>query len=157
MRLADRLPVAVLSLGVALALVCWVTIEWEYPYCHDPNPEDGPAVGVVGVPLPYAAYSGCCSLTYLFAPHLFAIDVGLVAAAVWVWLHCLGVRGRSLWSRRLAASIGTVLVTLHAALVTLFLAWGVYWPRASIANYTFTYAELRPLRLGTRWPSRCEP
>src|SRR5688572_28118205 len=69
----------------ALVLATWldllVTIEWSYPYCM--QPADGPAYPAVGFPLPYAAASHVSSLEFLLMPHVFALNLLLIGAALY--------------------------------------------------------------------------
>lgn len=51
----------------------FLSLEWSYPYCN--NPDSGPAYAAFGLPLPYTQFSGVSSMEYLFMPLAYIINV----------------------------------------------------------------------------------
>ena len=79
MKLLVRHAPLLLAVGLAGSMELFLTLEWSFPYCNDP--QDGPASGVFGFPFPYVRWGGFSSLIYVFMPHLYAVNL-LVRSAL---------------------------------------------------------------------------
>jgi hypothetical protein len=140
-----------LSLVAALILAAWldllVTVEWSYPYCMQPS--DGSAYPATGFPLPYAVASQASSLEFLFMPHVLALNLLLIGAAVYPLVRFLNravVTGSTL--RRLK------LVSLVVLGVGIFVirGWSLAFahPVLSIGDGSYlVYGDLRPVGITT--------
>lgn len=139
------------EVAAALVLAAWfdllVTIEWSYPYCAQPS--DGPAYPAVGFPLPYAVASHVSSLKFILMPHVLALNLLLIGAALYPLAHSLNraISGNAAL-RRLAL---VVLVVLGVGIVairvpSLTLGHSV----SSIGNGPYlVYGDLRPVGIAS--------
>ena len=149
-------PLVLLCLGAASWLVSFGVIEWSFPYCS--SQADGPATAVFGFPLPFMRMSPVTSVTILFAPHGYLLDVVLVGGA----LLALGNVARA---RRLSMKARSFLGGLGAALLVMQMLWhGVLWaqgielPVISIAMKPYdSYSEFRPVRFDSWGRLWCTP
>lgn len=132
-------------------------IEWSFPYCS--SQADGPATAVFGFPLPFMRMSPVTSVTILFAPHGYLLDVVLVGSALLALGNIARARLPSMKARPF------LLGGLGAALLVMQLLWhGVLWARGielpvtSIAMKPYdSYSEFRPVRLDSWGRLRCTP
>ena len=146
-----------LCLGAASWFVSFGVIEWSFPYCS--SQADGPATAVFGFPLPFMRMSPVTSVTILFAPHGYLLDVVLVGSALLALGNIVRARLPSMKARPF------LLGGLGAALLVMQLLWhGVLWARGielpvtSIAMKPYdSYSEFRPVRLDSWGRLRCTP
>jgi hypothetical protein len=133
-------------------------MEWSFPYCS--SLEDGPAPAVFGFPLPYHHPSMVTSLTDVFVPWLFALDLALVAAMC-VVLGSLSGRSAGRNRERLgraARAGGVLLLIVAAAIEVLELAGGARLPVASLGDGYLAASELRPIAVrALHRPRECSP
>lgn len=107
-----RRPVGVLAcsgdvllcLGAASWLVSFGLIEWSFPYCS--SQADGPATAVFGFPLPFMRMSLVTSVTILFAPHGYLLDVALVGGALLALGSIVCARPPSMRARSFLGGLG---------------------------------------------------
>jgi hypothetical protein len=135
----------------ALVLAAWldflITIEWSYPYCA--HQTDGPAYPAVGFPFPYATASPVSSMEVFLMPQVLALDLLLVAAALYPLMRALHralINGRVLSRTALAILVvlGIGIVALRG--VSLSLSYSV----ASIGDPNYMpYSDFRPV--GVTW------
>src|ERR1700722_1048879 len=123
-----RRPVGVLArgrdvllcLGAASWFVSFGVIEWSFPYCS--SQADGPATAVFGFPLPFMRMSPVTSVTILFAPHGYLLDVVLVGSVLLALGSVVRARLPAMKARPL------ILGGLGAALLVTQVLWhGVLW------------------------------
>jgi len=141
---------------VAIVIVCdaLFKLEWSYPMCNDPT--DGPAFAVFGFPLPSQRFAGN-SLEYATMPHVYALDLVLIALVVFPPVRWLLRRLARL--RVVAAAVagcGLAIASLSVAFLALVMY--VTWvPVRSISGDFFEdYRDLRPAGLG-HLHIRCSP
>ena len=141
--------------AIAIALTVYLftisAVEWSYPGCHDTW--GGLRRAAYGFPLPSWQFSGVSSLTYFFMPHILLLNLGVLAAPLYLFLRW-AFRRRPAASAWIAAP-GMVLL-LVAALSWAFLL-SMNWPVYSIA-YEGSYWDYRPIWFGRSAPGDdCTP
>jgi hypothetical protein len=135
------------EVAAALVLAAWldllVTIEWSYPYCTQPS--DGPAYPVVGLPLPYAVASHISSLEFILMPHVLALNLLLIGAALYPFAR--GVNRAISGSPALRRFALVVLVVLGVGIIAIRgLSLTLGHPVPSIGNSAYiVYSDLRPV------------
>ena len=135
------------EVAAALVVAAWldflITIEWSYPYCTQLS--DGPAYPAVGFPLPYAVASHVSSLEFMLMPHVLALNVLLMGAALYPLARSLNrATAGSPTSRRFALVVLIVLGVCIIAIRGLSLTLG--HPVSSIGNGAYlVYGDLRPV------------
>jgi hypothetical protein len=149
----------VLAFGLAMTIDRVATLEWSFPYCNDP--QDGPAAAVFGVPIPYQRWNGFSSLEYHFAPHLYVLNILLVALALFPALRHAMRRVAPLQSRlgdRVLRSAGVLLCLGNFAVTYVALAGGLWRPVLNIGHSPGrAYSEYRPVRLTSTRHYDCTP
>jgi hypothetical protein len=101
-------PRIIIALILALVIDWWVTIEWSWPDCGSGDRW----VAAYGLPLPYMRWGGASSMEYRWVPEIFALNIGLLSAGIFMALCWLP-------SFRLSGKVYGALITL-AALSALF-------------------------------------
>lgn len=139
---------ALFAAGVVMAVERFLTVEWTFPYCNDP--QDGPASAVFGAPIPYERFSGF-SLEYDFVPHFYVLNIIVLAGIALPVIHGTAAylaRGFSGGVYRLLAQCGLLLGAAVCARHALVLFLGLWHPVASIEHLPYdSYRELRPVRI----------
>ena len=136
-----------ISLVAALILAAWfdflVTLEWSYPYCMQAS--DGPAYPAAGFPFPYAVASQASSLEFLFMPHVLALNLLLIGAAVYPLVRFLSSAVVA-WPAQRRLKLG-VLVFLGASIFLIRgLSLTLGHPVLSIGDGSYlVYGDLRPV------------
>ena len=147
-RFSPRIASAMLAFGMAFLVEGLVTIDWSYPYCS--GPDSGPAWSVAGMPLPDMVYSGVSSLEYLFMPHVYALNLLLLAIPLYLacqrfFSHRLKFRAGAL------GAIAVITILLPAVLLSLSIYSRFLIPVSTIADGGFMrYGELRPVSFGLK-------
>ncbi len=148
----------ILAVCVAVLVDYLVTIEWSFPYCNDP--QDGPSSAVFGLPLPYERWNMVSSLQYEFMPHIYAINVLVLAALMVPLVRYVAGRLADRSPRRTRAiavcifALGVVGVSWHG----LALAAGWWQPTVSIYHPPYdSLAELRPVGVSFGRHYDCTP
>lgn len=137
-----RTAAATWALAIAMVAQLWFQVAWWHPYCD--RLDDGPGQYGYGFPLPYAAPTGATSLTWFVAPWAYAIDILLIAGAIYplAGLILRRLRRGDLARRRLPWGAGAVL-----ALIVAFLALvgrDAFSPRWSPEIGSDSYLSYRP-------------
>jgi hypothetical protein len=156
-RFVSRFSAPMLALGMAFLIEAMFTIEWSYPYCS--NPDSGSAYSVTGMPLPDKVYGGVSSLEYLFMPHVYAANLLLLAAPLYL-LYRLLLGRRQKISTHIQGVVGLASICVAVTLLSLSLYARFLIPVGSIADGGFMrYQELRPVSFGLKpWLSNdCTP
>jgi hypothetical protein len=161
----DRRPVGALArggdvllcLGAASWLVSFGVIEWSFPYCS--SQADGPATAVFGFPLPFMRMSPVTSVTILFAPHGYLLDVVLVGGALLALGNMVRARRPSMKARPfLPGGLGAALLVTQVLWHGVLWAQGIELPVTSIAMKPYdSYSEFRPVRLDSWGRLWCTP
>ena len=146
-----------LTTGLVLVLLTVVTFEWSYSYCLDP--QDGPALPMYGLPLPYYAPSAASSLHWDFMPHILVLNVLILALPLYGCIRWLlppgGLPRWGLWLTALSGGVVTGLYLLGLMYLCVSGTWSVT-PDASagggsIDQATSGYLTARPVRLVLVW------
>lgn len=139
-----RSVVARLVWAVAIALIIdakW-PLYWWHPYCNSQS--DGPGYYAWGLPFPYAEPGGASSMEFGWMPHVYLLDLIVIAAVAYAVL-ALAFRAlpRPISESRVGLVIGAIVLVLLAGVQTLMFSWDG-WPVWSIANWTDSYWSYRP-------------
>jgi len=140
-----RLTAPLLAVAASSWIVALVSLEWSFPYCL--SQEDGPATAVYGFPLPYTRMSLVSSAVDDFMPHVYLLNVAIVATALLFAARTLRVRP----PRRpaLTATVAAALLGVQVLLQGAALASGFLNPTMSIGDSSYgLYSELRPVSVG---------
>jgi len=139
---------AAISWAMLAALSASPSVHWWHPYGR--NQADGPGYSATGFPLPYQQPTGFSSLEYFVMPHIYAIDVALLAALAYFLIRIMSpvLRGVPEAVARTMGVVGAGFLVVVAALV----AFGfsvTSWPVTSIAatGYYDSYLDYRPVFL----------
>lgn len=131
------------ALIIAGLLQSIVTLEWSYPYCN--NPQDGTAYPVYGFPFPYAMADQASSLNHLFMPHIFLLNLIVIAATFYPFVIQL-LRGYSVTAKpRLLTAVGIILFSVFICLRGFLFAFGQ--PVITIADSYLSLKSLRPVAI----------
>ena len=141
-----RIAVLAWAISAAVAVNLFVPLRWWHPYCHDQA--DGPGYAAIGLPLPYAEPTGASSMEYFFMPHVYLLDVLLLAGLA----HLLTAKraatlrlSREQVSRMITVGGSvTFLVVIGLQAMTFTTDW---WPVMSIADKPDRYLDYRPMFL----------
>lgn len=143
--LPAKLATASLAFGIAAVVETFITVEWSYPYCS--NPDSGPAFAAMGMPLPYKVYSGISSMEHFFMPHILVLNLLLLALLCHPICRALLIRTRA--SPRIAAYVGLACMLVAGSVLWLGVASHQLTPVHSISVASFMrYQELRPVSFG---------
>jgi hypothetical protein len=101
--------------------------------------------------------SSVFSATVYFMPHVYLLNVTLIAGVIFVGLRFLG-RVISLPRPGILALLAISLVIIQASLVIPALATGSLYPTRSIADSYGPYTDMRPVSVGfARMNYECKP
>ena len=143
------------ALGVTAAAEVFVTVEWSFPYCNDP--QAGPASAVFGAPFPYERWSEASSLQYDFVPHLYILNLGILCAAAWPLFRRLSRRWFARGDRR-AGILGLGLCLLVGGWQVFRLSSNLWSPVASLEHVLYdSFRELRPVGVALGRHYECSP
>lgn len=135
------------TMGAAATSATTLMLEWSSPYCN--KPEDGPAYAAFGAPFPFLRFGGASSEEYDFMPHIYALDIALLAAVIWPAVRFAAARLAPHWPKVAAAIFGlggVVLCLLTGLVVTVEMSSRGWRPVVSIANPPWdAYSEFRPI------------
>lgn len=150
-----RLSTGLWSLAAALAAATLIQVWWWHPSCD--RQDDGPGAYAFGFPLPYGEATGAASLSWTVMPHVYALNLVVLAALAWPLFNALL---RRLWRRPRLALVSGIAGVACAALppVAISMAGDVF-PVWSIADgvYRRSWFDYRPVALALHQGHRaCE-
>jgi hypothetical protein len=155
LRLLAGYAPLLLCLGLAFWLENTVTLHWSLPYCS--SQEDGPAYAALGLPLPFERYSGASSHEFFFMPHVYLLNVVLLAAALFPvvrWLLTQASVGVA--ALNVVGLAGAVLLLLSLGMTAWALQSGALRPAGSLGAEQYGgYTEYRPVGLGAVGAIEC--
>lgn len=143
------------ALGAAWWFENLATLEWAYPYCG--ILDNGEAAGVVGFPLPYRESVIAASATTSFIPWLYAINLAVIAAGVFVVLHPVARRlgaWKPLVSERTIGAVAALLLATAVAIEAFAISIGISLPVSSFSGVD-QYSTLRPVQVVFGPPRNC--
>jgi hypothetical protein len=142
---------------LAIIVVDVCPLRWWHPYCN--SQADGPAYAAYGFPLPYMELTGISSVEYLFMPHIYILNVAVMALVS----YSVGRRLSYEIANRTVVGTYSLLIcgTLVLGILIAFEVWimpKVYIPTQSIANTNYdSYLSYRPWPLARLMGNRpCE-
>ncbi len=147
------------AVGLAGVSELLFTVEWSFPTCGSPGYE--PESAVYGFPFPYVQWGRVSSLEDQFVPVLYLANVATWALAwflvVWALMRlCIPASARS--QRASVASIGVLLCVVFGAAQLLLVGAGIRNPTSTLTRFSWSsYAELRPVGVGTKPDYDCTP
>jgi hypothetical protein len=149
------------AISAALCIEWQFEIAWWHPYCDAPS--DGPAYNAYGLPLPFRQFSGISSMKFNAMPHVYLLDIALLAAASYpIFLFLLCGLSRRWPAARTWAMWSGLMVFLVLAASQAVVAKLTWWPVRTIASDRLGYADdtyvaYRPAMLATGQGKRsCE-
>ena len=129
-----------------------ITIEWVSPACsHAYQRWNGPVPPAFGMPLPYLRPSLVSSLEYLVMPHVYVLNVAILALMAYPLVSAVVRRFNA---ARGALWIGASLCAIVAAWRLFLFSLAVWRPQTTITSGE-RYFELRPVALVSRPHSEC--
>ena len=93
-------------------LVLGSAIKWWHPYCE--GQPDGPGSMAFGFPLPYAEPTGVSSMEFFYMPHVWLLNLALLAVVTYPLFAFVlrRIASRSTFLLRAASSAGLVVLLL---------------------------------------------
>ena len=142
-----RKAVTVVTWGTTAAIACnlFLNFRWWHPICMAGAEAAGPYGYAIGLPLPFAQPTGVMSVSYFLMPHIYALDVVLLASAACLLILAVVSLGGILRGRtgQVAAICGVVVLALAVASQSFVFLTG-WIPVSSIATKPETLLDYRP-------------
>ena len=131
--------------AVAIAANLLFGVRWWHPVCSPDGEGAGPYGYAIGLPLPYAQPTGVTSNAYFYMPHIYALDVLLLAGVVCLLVRLAPTPSNFLGgpARRLVAISGAIVPGL--AIAAQLLVFSMDWtPVTTIATRPERLWDYRP-------------
>lgn len=149
-----HLATLLLSVGLAATIEMAITVEWTSPACSRAYQAwNGPMSPAFGMPLPYLRPSLVTSLEYLVMPHVYILNILILAMMTFPAVSAIVSRLRSV---RIALWLGAALCAVVATWRIFLLSLPVWVPERTIA-IAERYSEFRPVGVATAPHSQCRP